>query len=305
MAIRYLRNEEIDAKKWDACLSSSMPSLLYGYSWYLDLVCDHWDALILNDYEAVMPLPYTKKFGINFALQPPFCQQLGIFTPSAISEEMVKLFLAAIPAKFRWVKLHLNYCNKASYLSNLRANYVLDLIPDFNALKAKFESSIMRSINKSERSTCSILEGVDTASILDLIAYQNKEKNMGISPKSMLKLEKLIHSCTQKGVLMSIGFYSPVNHLCAIGLFLKDRQRLYYLVGASDAMGREYAGMSRILVHLIEKHASLPFTLDFEGSEIPGVANYFKKFAAQNSPYPTYSRKGFGILNQMIEKKLG
>ena len=31
---------------------------------YLDIICENWDALILNDYEAVMPLPSYKKVWI-------------------------------------------------------------------------------------------------------------------------------------------------------------------------------------------------------------------------------------------------
>ena len=305
MAIRYLRNEEVDAGKWDECLNASMPTLLYAYSWYLDLVCDDWDALVLNDYEAVMPLPFTSKFGIKLAIQPPFCQQLGVFSRSALSEKVVNSFLAAIPERFRWVKLNLNYHNQLASSKTNRSNYVLDLMPGFKEVSLNFESSIDRSIRKSQKTNCALLEGIDLRSILELLAWQNKEKNMGISARSMQKLEKLIPVCTQKGVLLSIGLYSPVNQLCAVGVFLKDRQRIYYLLGASDKMGREYSGMPRILVYLIEKYAGQGYSLDFEGSEIPGVANFFKKFGAQNSPYPVFSRQGFGFLNGLVEGKLG
>ncbi|HCS21947.1 MAG TPA: hypothetical protein DIW47_15565 [Bacteroidetes bacterium] len=293
MNIRYLKNEELDTASWDACIQESMPSLLYAYSWYLDLVCDDWDALVLGDYEAVMPLPFTKKLGFKMALHPPFCQQLGVFSRSAVNESLVNAFLAAIPRRFRGVNLHLNYHNPLKSGVSRRSNYVLDLMPDMDELKTHFESSVIRSVRKSEKSSCALLEGIDLKSILELLAWQNKDKNMGISSRSMRKLERLITVCTQKGVLISIGLYSPMNHLCAVAVFLKDRQRLYYLLGASDEIGREYAGMPRILLYLIEKFVGQGYTLDFEGSEIPGVARFFKKFGAKNSPYPVYSRQGF------------
>jgi len=303
--IHYLKNEDINSKKWDACIHASSPSLLYAYSWYLDLVCDDWDALILDDYSAVMPLPFTKKLGIKLALQPPFCQQLGVFSQEALSADLVNKFLTEIPKEFRWVSLNLNYHNRIESAERAKANYVLDLMPDHQGLVDRYEKSLIRGIKKSERSSCSLLEGIDVASIMDLLEYQNKEKEMGISTRSKEKLERLIQIATQKGVLDSVGMYSPVNHLCSVALILHDKQRLYYLFGASDEMGREYQGMARILNHIIKKYAGQGYTLDFEGSEIPGVATFFQKFGAQNSPYPSYFRQGFGPLNSLLAKKLG
>jgi len=186
-----------------------------------------------------------------------------------------------------------------------KANYVLDLMPDYESVFGNFESSLRRGIRKAKKSSCSLLEGIDVASVLDLLDHQNKAKNMGISAGSRQKLERLIQTGTQKGVLLSVGMYSPVNHLCSVALILHDKQRLYYMIGASDDMGREYQGMPRILDHVIQKYAGQGYTLDFEGSEIPGVATFFRKFGAKNSPYPSYERQGFGPLNPLLAKKLG
>jgi len=42
-------------------------------------MADQWDALVLNDYEAVMPLTWNKKYGIHYLFQPFFCASLGVF----------------------------------------------------------------------------------------------------------------------------------------------------------------------------------------------------------------------------------
>ena len=46
--------------------------LIYAYSFYLDTMAKHWDAFILNDYEAVMPLTWNKKYGITYYYTSPF-----------------------------------------------------------------------------------------------------------------------------------------------------------------------------------------------------------------------------------------
>jgi len=43
-------------------------------------VAENWDALVEDDYTAVMPLPWKKKYSFRYVYQPLNCQQLGIFT---------------------------------------------------------------------------------------------------------------------------------------------------------------------------------------------------------------------------------
>ena len=61
--IRYIQHEEIDKAKWDSCIANAGNSLIYGYTWWLDNISPGWHALVLNDYDAVMPLTWRKKYG--------------------------------------------------------------------------------------------------------------------------------------------------------------------------------------------------------------------------------------------------
>jgi hypothetical protein len=73
MPIKYLSREELDDVKYNNCIAESTQSNVYAFSWYLDIVSDQWSALILNDYEAVMPLTWNSKFKfLNYAIQPFF-----------------------------------------------------------------------------------------------------------------------------------------------------------------------------------------------------------------------------------------
>ena len=58
--IRFLRRSEIDLDKWDDTIAKATHSLPYAFSWYLDAVAEHWDALVMDDYKAVMPLVWTE-----------------------------------------------------------------------------------------------------------------------------------------------------------------------------------------------------------------------------------------------------
>ncbi|WP_431214603.1 hypothetical protein ACQ86N_07395 [Puia sp. P3] len=56
--IRFLEGKDIDARRWDACIEKASNRLVYGFHFYLDhMAGGQWSALVLGDYQAVMPLP--------------------------------------------------------------------------------------------------------------------------------------------------------------------------------------------------------------------------------------------------------
>lgn len=60
----------------------------------------NWDALVLNDYEAVMPLTWNKKYGICYLYQPPFTACLGItgkLVTTATMTDFLKPFQKNLP----------------------------------------------------------------------------------------------------------------------------------------------------------------------------------------------------------------
>ena len=78
-SIQFFTRKEIDIQKWNECIDNAANGLIYAYSYYLDAVCNNWDAIVINNYEAVMPLPWRKKYGLRYVYQAAFIQRLGIF----------------------------------------------------------------------------------------------------------------------------------------------------------------------------------------------------------------------------------
>ena len=52
--------------KWDACIEKAPNGMVYAFSYYLNSMAKNWDALVLNDYDAVMPLTWNKKYGMQY-----------------------------------------------------------------------------------------------------------------------------------------------------------------------------------------------------------------------------------------------
>ena len=61
--------------------------------------------------------------------------------------------------------------------------------------------------------------------------------------------------------------------------------RIYYLTPVSNKEGKEKRAMFAILDYVIGKYADTGLILDFEGSQIPGVARFFAGFGAKPITY--------------------
>ena len=102
--VTFIENKNLNKEKYNACVQKSVSANLYGRSWFLDLVSKYWGALVLNNYEAVLPVFTNKKFGLCYSLQPYFCQQINIYTSLIITDDLIGKFVKAIPKSIIYLK---------------------------------------------------------------------------------------------------------------------------------------------------------------------------------------------------------
>ena len=114
MNIQYLTYQEIDFTKWDFCIAQSANKLIYVEANYLNKIATNWDAIVLNDYDAVMPLIWRKKMGIRYLYQPAFLQQAGIYSKYNLTEEITEAFISLASTHFKFAEISINYANKLS-----------------------------------------------------------------------------------------------------------------------------------------------------------------------------------------------
>ena len=179
--IKYLKNHEIDREKWDKCISSSPNSIIYAYSWYLDIVAQNWEALVEDDYVSVFPLPIKRKFGIKYSVQPHWTQQLGLFSSNSINTEKLNEFLRAIPKSFLFYQINLNSFLKVEPTSELKIiqnnNFCLDLIYSYDVLYSAFSKNLKRNLNNPKAK----VEIFKTAKVEDIVELFKKGRGKEIS----------------------------------------------------------------------------------------------------------------------------
>jgi len=287
--IRYKRRKEIDITKYDACIGTAINSRIYAYSWYLDIVADNWDALVLNDYEAVMPLPWRSKYFIKYVYPPAWTQQLGVFSQLEINANLTKNFINSIPKKFRKVTIQFNSENDLSLLeTDKRVNYVLPLNRSYEEIYKGFNNNRKRDLKKAITLNYSIDKNVGAKTFLDF--YLNESKNYQLRADQITTLKTLLSS-NDKAI--HIWGIRDGEKLIASLVWLKDNNRITYLLPIATRKAKEKGLPTLLISKLINKYQNNKLLLDFEGSMIDGVGSFYKSFGTEEERYFNFQKYKF------------
>jgi len=287
--INYLQNNQINREKWDDCVQSAINGVVYAQSWYLDIVCENWEALVEDDYVSIFPLPVRQKWGIHYVYQPAFTQQLGIISRKQITEEIVNLFLDSIPRKIRFAEINLNTLNKASHKAfkiNHWQNYVLDLISTHNQLYKNYSDNLRRNLKKAEKSGLSIIKNIKPEDVIKLFR-ENRGRNIsGLGDTEFLKLSRISYQGIYKGQIMTYGILTSRNDLCAGAIILKGSGRIIFLFSGLSEDGRNLGAMPMMIDSIIKEQSQQHLIFDFEGSNDPNLARFYHSFGSTGCTYP-------------------
>ncbi len=282
--INLVRFDNINADKWDGCIAKSPNALVYAQSWYLDKVCDQWDALIIGDYQYVMPLIFRKKMGVTYLFQPLFCQQLGVFpTPT---KDILRQFLNEAAELYPFAEINLNAMNlPVTYVTGSfipKKNFLFTLKQAYPEITKHYSSHTKRKLKKANKNKLNLIKGISAEEYLKFKSENQKDKAFG---ENQLRLRNILSFALTKSMGQIYGVYSPQNELCAAVFFLRFKNRVTYLNAATNAKGRKLNAMYFLIDQFIAENAGSEFMIDFEGSSIPGVARLYEGFGASPEVY--------------------
>ena len=300
--IRYLLRKEVDAMKWDHCIDQAGNGLIYGYSFYLDHMALNWDALVLGDYHAVMPLTWKTKYGISYLYQPAFTASLGVFG-NGLNASIVDAFVKNIPDKFRLVEISLNHGNlfaDGSPARTLRNNYILNLNQPYDLLQKGYRENIRRNVKKSQQLGLRYSINVPVSSILDISKAQ-MQKVSRLTETDYENFRKLYEFLSSNGKALSSGVYLSDRLLSSAVYFLSNGRAYYILVG-NHPDGKTVGASHFLIDRFISDHAGTELILDFEGSDIRNLAFFYASFGAKLETYPFLKRDYLPWWARMVKK---
>ncbi|MES2690891.1 MAG: hypothetical protein V4658_10845 [Bacteroidota bacterium] len=283
--IAFLTHHEIDKNKWDSCIKAANNSFIYGYSWYLDEIAPNWNALVLNDYEAVMPVPTVKKI-FTIAYQPFFAQQLGIFS-NHLSEFNTADFINKIPGNYKYINICINENNDSGsgeFKAIERNNYILYLHQSYDEIYKNFTDHCRRNIKRAEKEKLTLRE-YDPDEVVDFYITHKGPNTEGVKEKDYMVLKRTLHAAKKNKMLKAYKVVDGSDNVVAAAVFYIQPSRVIYQLGTASEKGREARAMYFLFSSIIKEHCSSQVILDFEGSEIPSIARFFNGFGSLCMPY--------------------
>lgn len=285
--IRYVPRQEIDIVRWNHCIEEASNGLVYAYSSWLDNMARNWDALILGEYEALMPLTWNKKGGIRYLYQPPLTPQLGIFSARAISVDLVGAFLHEIIRHFRFAEIFLNYSN---FHPDLRphANYILELNDPHTDIKLNYKSDLRRNLKRVEKFNLHYKVGDELEKAISLHQKLYGQRTPHVIQADYDRFAKLCRLAQLEEELLLRSVSEDPDTLLCMALMLKKKNRIYFIMTTTLAAGRDKEATHFLLDNIIKEFAGTEFILDLVGSDIPGIAHFYQNFGSINQPYYFY-----------------
>ncbi len=289
--IRFLQHDSIDKVQWDICISLAINGNLYANSWFLDIVCPGWCALVEDNYETVFPLPIFAKVGIKYLRQPYFTQQLGVFFQSPLPTGKLDEFLQHIPSDFRYIFIYLNSSNLIPGLApeSEMTNLELDLSKEYEKIASGYQTNLQRNLKKASQNNLSISKNVSSDEIIAMFRANKGQDLKHMDESHYMLIKRIAEVSMLKGMGEIRGAMDGKSELVAAILWVTSHRKAIFLFSAVTQSGKQLNAMPWLIDEFIKDNAGNPLTLDFEGSTDAGLARFYRSFGAIKVIYQRYS----------------
>lgn len=286
MNIQYLSNHDIDKDAWDRCIAGSFNGSLCAYSWFLDLICENWDALVEGRYESVMPLATKKFLGKKIICLPYFSTGFGIFSGIPVNQAKTRAFIDAIPPHFNYYRIMLNKYNPVDIInfnSVVHLRYELDLIKPYHKLAADIAPDMQRKLNLAVAHGLFYSAGLSPNDMIRFITDKNIQVPQELYQNDYRLLRTVVAALIRYKSGELFGVYDRHNELSSVSLlaWTRNQVHLIFQVIAPDNI-RDYPHLF-LIDRIMDKYAETNTTLLLETSGIPFSPALYRDFGARET----------------------
>jgi hypothetical protein len=183
-----------------------------------------------------------------------------------------------IKSKFSVIQFNTNLALNLNKIK--RDNLILDIL-DRDTLEANFKRSLRKNVRKASTiHTIKFEENVNQTIDFYKTAYGSMTKHLKDDDFNLL--EKLTREHPRSFINIHV---INVKETTASLLFAMGKNRIHYILGAPTKNGRALNSLSYGLSEILTKYANKNMILDFEGSSIHRVKDFYLSFGAKNEPF--------------------
>lgn len=276
--LRFIESKNIDLEKWNNLLANV--DQVFCYKAYFESLAENWGALVLNDYEAALVVPYKKKLFWTWVYTPQFYR--ASYWMGAWSEHKQQAALALLKSQFSFGSLNLGYT------TGLENTFFHQEIEPSAYDEDNYNNLARRMIRKAESVSIQITKEWDETHFLTFLQAELGPKIDDFQGPSMHVFRDLLRSLQNAGIFHFEG--AVVGGALVGGLIsVQLPGRHLYLKGTANLEAKKSGAYYLLMHRAIKRAVAADAVFDFGGSRVEGVAQFNRNFGARDNEYNNYS----------------
>ncbi len=276
---------------------------------YQDTVCDGlWDVVLYEEngkITAAYIFMIKQKITIKYIIQPQLCPYTGpiYFNPTDPKQAYSHL-IRNLPKHQLIIQDYFHNIPKFENIADVQSEkhtYLLDKSTNIESLWQQQSPKHRGIIRKAEKNLRYGIEyNIDV--FLDFVSKTFKERGKTVpnDPNIFQKLDKIL---LEKGLRKIVKCTDKNNVVVAMCYFIIDEQWTYNFANSVIEDYRHY-GMNLILWNELKTTISEGRSFDFEGSIIPGIDEFFKRFKGTKTFYQSRYKSANRLIDYLVRIKI-
>lgn len=265
MTWQKIPHHAIDHEQWFNCLLRR-GAPVFAEFWYWQSITDQFEAWVKGDYEDVVAIPRSRKWGVIPTMRMPLYVKWLSGDPTFIAEQIQKFW--------GWRKVFVDFDNHQGKSHQVQ---VMRLNRDWAPSK-----ELRKKLKKCEDAQYQIVE----ATWNDFSLMMEAHHPYAWPLVQRQTLQRLYEASKARGLGMLKGVWNGEQWL-SIQFYIQSRDQMSLIQNVSHPEFRNDDPMAFLLSHIFKKAQNQSSTMyvNFMGSDHAGVAKYNQKFGAENLGY--------------------
>jgi hypothetical protein len=279
---QILPSSHINAELWNKTIQVYQSDVYNDYHYLNATTGSNWQGIIWGDYDKVLPFYQKKKWNIiPYVCMPPYVQKFDSRSLSEVElSEAISYFKKnnlIVDFRVNDPKHSIEFIKKQNFILHTKSH-------SFEKLEANFPSLLRKNILKAHQ-------------YLDIDIHASQQ-----SITSFLKSNDLFNQLNKncpwildfpygKSV---VARYKGTNEIVAVLFFILYNNKAYLIAPYTSPKGKNTQAMTGLILNLIQDK-TIDY-IDFEGSSIESIAQFYEQFGAQKEIYYSLNWKKFGFL---------
>ena len=286
--IHHLQRKQINEDRWNQLIESSEYTQVFFTTWYLDACYSDWSALVLDDYQAIFPIAENSKLGIKYIFQPIFNRYSGVITKDHLPQQIAEEFLNQLSQNSRYFDFCLHEqitLIPEAYKTEEKKYQQLDLRSPYAELEKSYSENLRRNLKKANKAGLQLNRRYSGHEVVKQFKIHQRAVSELFTDEQYETLRHLMESAEKNTKTYCYATMDSKGEIQAGAFFIEYHQRILYLKGFTTPEGKKTGAMHYLFDQLIRENAGQNRMLDFGGSNIKSIANFFHQFGSIDCIY--------------------